>query len=363
MGWRMLLGVEPEQVRVIAPDVGGGFGGKGLATEDVIVAWLARADRPAGALDRDAQREPGRDGSRPRAADRVRDRRHARRTRPGAAAETCSQDAGAYPDIGAFLPNLTALMASGVYRIPKIDVRVRIGGRPTRRRPGPSAAPAVPRPRRRSSARSTRSPPSCGLDPADVRRRTSFRPTPSRSSTATGANYDIGDYGRALDLALEHRRLRAAPRGAGGAPEQRLAAPAGHRPEPAYVEITNGINETEFGAVEITGDGDAIVKTGSFSHGQGHETTFAQIAADRLGIPIEKITVVKGDTDAVARGTGTYGSKSTQIGGVAAGQASEEVVEHAKRLAAEELEASPEDMVLDLDPRRASTSPGRPSRP
>ena len=147
------------------------------------------------------------------------------------------------------------------------------------------------------------------------------------------------------------------------APEQRLAAPAGHRPERSYVEITNGINETEFGAVEITGDGDAIVKTGSFSHGQGHETTFAQIASDRLGLPIEKITVVKGDTDAVARGTGTYGSKSTQIGGAAAGQASEEVVEQAKRLAAEELEASPEDMVLDLDPRRLPRRRARPSRP
>ena len=71
------------------------------------------------------------------------------------------------------------------------------------------------------------------------------------------------------------------------------------------------------------------MRTGSFSQGQGHETTFAQIASERLGIPIEKITVSKGDTDVVPRGTGTYGSKSTQIGGVAAGKASEEVVETA----------------------------------
>jgi carbon-monoxide dehydrogenase large subunit len=88
--------------------------------------------------------------------------------------------------------------------------------------------------------------------------------------------------------------------------------------------------------------------TGSLSQGQGHETTFAQIASERLGIPVEKITVLKGDTDAVARGTGTYASKSTQIGGVAAGKASEELVETAKRLAAEELEANFEDMQLDL---------------
>ena len=115
------------------------------------------------------------------------------------------------------------------------------------------------------------------------------------------------------------------------------------------MEVTDGISEGEFGSVEITADGEAIVKTGSFSQGQGHETTFAMIASERLGIPIEKITVVKGDTDVVARGTGTYGSKSTQIGGVAAGQASEAVVEVARRLAADELEASSEDMVLDLD--------------
>jgi carbon-monoxide dehydrogenase large subunit len=118
------------------------------------------------------------------------------------------------------------------------------------------------------------------------------------------------------------------------------------------VEITNGVSEREFGAVELTADGDAIVKTGSFSTGQGHETTFAQIVADRLGIPLERITVIKGDTDLVARGTGTYGSKSVQIGGVAAGLASDQVVERGKRLAAEELEASVEDMVLDLEAGR-----------
>jgi carbon-monoxide dehydrogenase large subunit len=115
------------------------------------------------------------------------------------------------------------------------------------------------------------------------------------------------------------------------------------------VEITNGINETEFGAVDITAEGEAIVRTGSFSQGQGHETTFAQIVADRIGLPVEKITVVKGDTDVVPRGTGTYGSKSTQIGGAAAARASEVLVDKAKRLAADMLEAGVEDMVLDLE--------------
>src|SRR5262249_5891247 len=114
-----------------------------------------------------------------------------------------------------------------------------------------------------------------------------------------------------------------------------------------YVEITNGIGETEFGEVEITEEGGAIVRTGSFSHGQGHETTFAMIAAEQLGLPVEKVTVRKGDTDEVARGTGTYGSKSTQIGGVAARLAADDVLELAKQLAAEYLEVSPDDLVLD----------------
>jgi carbon-monoxide dehydrogenase large subunit len=116
-----------------------------------------------------------------------------------------------------------------------------------------------------------------------------------------------------------------------------------------YVEITNGISEGEFGAVEITEDGGAIVRTGSFSHGQGHETTFAQIVSERTGIDLERIEVLAGDTDRVPRGTGTYGSKSTQIGGAAAAQASEILVDRAKEFAADALEANPEDMVLDLD--------------
>ena len=94
------------------------------------------------------------------------------------------------------------------------------------------------------------------------------------------------------------------------------------------------------------------MRTGSLSQGQGHETTFAQVVAERTGLAMEKITVTRGDTDDVARGTGTYGSKSTQIGGVAAGQASEAVVKRAKELAADALEANVDDMVLDLDAGR-----------
>jgi carbon-monoxide dehydrogenase large subunit len=257
------------------------------------------------------------------------------------------QDAGAYPGLGAFLPTLTALMSSGVYRIPTIEASVTAvltnttPTGPYRGAGRPEAAQMIERAIDLYAAEA-------GLDPADVRRRNFIDPDAFPFTTAAGAAYDSGDYAGALERALEHagypdlRQEQGRRRDAG---DQSLLGVG----MSVYVEITNGVAETEFGAVEITPDGGAILKTGSFSQGQGHETTFAQIASETLGIPIEEITVLKGDTDAVPRGTGTYGSKSTQIGGIAARQAAEEVVEQAKRFAAEELEASPDDLRLDRD--------------
>jgi carbon-monoxide dehydrogenase large subunit len=242
------------------------------------------------------------------------------------------------------------MMACGVYEIPTVEIDVKavvtnttpIG--PVRGAGRPEATQMLERAIDLLAAE-------LSLDPAEIRRRNFIPNDAFPFTTASGANYDIGDYGGALELALESagyedlRREQARRRENGGTLQLGIGLSA-------YVEVTNGISESEFGGVSITPTGEAIVRTGSFSQGQGHETTFAQIASDRLGIPVEKITVSKGDTDVVPRGTGTYGSKSTQIGGVAAGQASEEVVEIGKRLAAAELEAAPEDMVLDVDQGR-----------
>ena len=242
-------------------------------------------------------------------------------------------------------------MGSGTYRIPKIDVDIRSVVTNTtttaavRGAGRPEATQGVERAIDAFAAE-------LELDPAEVRRRNFIAPDAFPYQTAAGALYDIGDYGGALDRVLaaagyEQLRAEQASRRESGDGARLLGIGVS-----SYVEITNGIGEQEFGAVEITPDGQAIVKTGSFSQGQGHETTFAQIAAERLGLPVEAVTVLKGDTDTIARGTGTYGSKSTQIGGVAAALAAEDVVERGKRLAAEELEASPDDMVLDLEQGR-----------
>ena len=338
------LGLEPSQVRVVGPDVGGGFGAKGLSTEDLLLCWLARETRrPVRWTETRSENMVAMNQGRAQVLDF-----ELGGTRDGeikAYRLKVLQDAGAYPFIGVFLPNLTALMASGVYGIPKIETDItavvtnttpigafRGAGRP-------EATQAIERAMDAFAAEA-------GLDPAEVRRKNFVPNDAFPFTTASGATYDIGDYGGALDLALrsaDYDGLRA---------EQKRRRDAGEAKQlgiglSTYVEITNGFPEGEFGAVEVTPDGGAILRTGSFSHGQGHETTFAQIVSERLGIPVEKVTVLKGDTDDVARGTGTYGSKSTQIGGVAAGEAAAEVVEVARRLASELLEVSSDDVVLD----------------
>ncbi len=339
-----MLGLDPGQVRVISQDVGGGFGAKMLEVEGVLVAWLARRlGRPVrwtetrtenmlALLHGRAQRlEFSLGGSRDGKVLAYR--------------LDILADAGAYPILGAFLPNLTGLMASAVYAIPKVEVESRsvvTNTTPTTSVRGagrPEAAQASERALDLFAAE-------IGLDPAEVRRRNFIAKDAFPHTTATGATYDSGDYEGALDLLLrsagynelreEQRRRRAE----GGPIELGIGMSA-------YVEISNPVAETEFGEVEITEDGGAILRTGSFSHGQGHETTFAMIAAERLGLPVERVTVVKGDTDEIPQGAGTFGSKSTQIGGVAGRLAADEVVERAKGLAGDYLEASAADVVLD----------------
>jgi aerobic carbon-monoxide dehydrogenase large subunit len=340
------LGLEPEQVRVIAPDVGGGFGGKGFDVEDILMGALARATgRPCRWTETRSEHMVAMHHGRAQWADF-----ELGGTRDGqfkALRVKLLQDAGAYPGIGAFLAVLTQMMSSGVYDIPKIEVDITsvvsnstpIG--PVRGAGRPEATQMIERAVDMYAAE-------IGMDPAELRRRNFIANDRFPIQTAAGATYDIGDYAGALDRALVHAgydELRAE--------QERRRADGSHLllgiGLSVYVEITNGIGEGEFGAVEVTEDGGALVRTGSFSHGQGHETTFAQIVSQRTGIDVENIHVLAGDTDRVPRGTGTYGSKSTQIGGAAAGQASEILVERAKELAADALEASPGDMMLDLD--------------
>jgi carbon-monoxide dehydrogenase large subunit len=186
-----------------------------------------------------------------------------------------------------------------------------------------------------------------GLDAAEVRRTNLIPVDAFPHTTATGTTYDVGDYERALDLVLDsagYEELRA---------EQARRRQAGEVLQlgigvSLYVEVTAGPQASgEHARVAIEPDGSATVYTGSSPHGQGLHTAFATIASEELGIPSELITVIHGDTDLVTKGDGTMGSRSLQLGGSAVLQASSAVVAKAKQLAADLLEANPDDVVLD----------------
>ena len=340
-----LLGLEPSDVRVVSPDVGGGFGAKMVEPEAVLVAWVARRlGRPARWTETRSENMLGLP--------------HGRGQRLSLTLGGTGDgkllayrlevlgDGGAYPALGAYLPNMTALMANGVYAIPKVETKtlsVVTNTTPTTSIRGagrPEATQALERAIDLFAAEA-------GLDPAEVRRKNFIGKDAFPYKTPTGATYDSGDYEAALDLLLrsagyeELREEQRRRRGDGSAVELGIGLAA-------YVEISNPVGEQEFGEIEITEDGGAILRTGSHSHGQGHETTFAMIAAERLGLPVERVVVHRGDTDDVPKGTGTFGSKSTQIGGVAGRLAADAVVERATELAADYLEANAADVVLDL---------------
>ncbi len=185
-----------------------------------------------------------------------------------------------------------------------------------------------------------------GMDPTEVRRKNLIPKDKFPWTTPTGATYDVGDFEGALDLALDasgYQELRA---------EQRRRRDSGDVRQlgigvAVYVEVTNGGGGGEFAAVEVLPNGKAKVYTGSSPHGQGHVTAWSMLASDQLGIAMEDIEVVANDTDLVAQGGGTMGSRSLQAGGLAVHQASIELVDQARKLAADLLEANPDDVQLD----------------
>jgi carbon-monoxide dehydrogenase large subunit len=344
MGLCGTLGLEAEQLRVIAPDVGGGFGAKSsFGAEEALVCWLARRlGRPVRWTETRTENMITLPHGRAQWLDCK-----LGGTKDGkllAYRLDIIQDAGAYPGVSAFLPHLTALLSSGVYAIPRIEVDARsvvtnTAPLTTVRGAGrPEAAQAIERMLDLYAAE-------IAMDPVELRRRNFIPKDAFPYKTAGGAEYDSADYEAALELALDavdYDGLRA---------EQQRRQDVGVRQlgigVSPYTEITNPLGDTEYGRVEITADGGAIVHSGSFSHGQGHETSFAMVVSERLGIPLEKVGFAQGDTDDVPKGSGTYGSKSLQIGGMAARGAADEVVEQAKRLAAELLEASAADVAFD----------------
>jgi aerobic carbon-monoxide dehydrogenase large subunit len=351
-GLARLLGLKPEQVHIITPDVGGAFGAKfGADPEHALVAWVARQlGRPARWTE-------------------TRYENLVAMTHGRAQWQTVTiggkrdgtvlayrleiiQDSGAHVRLGAMLPFLTILMTPGPYEIPKAEAVAKsvvtnttpIGAYRGAGRPEASAA--LERAMDLFAAE-------IGADPAEVRRRNLLPPFTEPHRTKFGALYDTGDYAAALDKALaaagydELRKEQAERRARGDTVAMGIGLAS-------YVEITGmGDGEEsppqENATVEVHPDGTATILTGTSPHGQGHATAWAMLASEELGIPVDKITLKWGDTDLVPEGGGTGGSRSLQHGGSAVRQASQELIEIARERAASELEASAADLRFDVE--------------
>ena len=340
------LGMDPGAIRVVVPDVGGGFGAKvGIDRDALTVAWAAR--RIGGAVRWAETRSENLVGmTQGRAQHHHVKLGGSRDGRIGAYRIDIIQDTGAYPRTGGFLPSLTCLMAPGVYDIPVVQAGYRVSvsnATPIHAYRGagrPEATAAIERAIDIYAQ-------AIGMDPAEVRRRNLISPDAFPFQTKTGALYDSGAYEQALDQVLlfadygglrkEQNRRRVA-----GQPMQLGIGVS------TYVEITAADAVAgETAKLEVHDDGTVTVYTGSSAHGQGHHTAWAMLVQDELGIPMDQVTVIHGDTDLIPDGVGTYASRSLQLGGSAVHKAAVEVREEARRQAAQLLEASEQDIVLD----------------
>jgi aerobic carbon-monoxide dehydrogenase large subunit len=338
-------------VRIITPDVGGGFGAKfGVDPEQVVTCWIAKQlGRPARWSETRMENLLG----------MTHGRAQQHKVTIGGLKDgtilayriEVLQDCGAYPKAGAFLPSLTLLMTTGPYNIPRAEswaTSVATNTTPVGAYRGagrPEAAAANDRAVDLFAD-------AAGVDPAEVRRKNLLPKFTEPHKTAFGAVYDSGDYVTALEKAL------AAADYQGLLAEQARRRAAGDTLQlgiglSSYVEITGPGGEAggpnENGTVEVHPDGTATVLTGTSPHGQGHQTVWAMIVNQELGIPIDKITVKWGDTDLIPKGGGTGGSRSLQLGGAAVQQASRELLDVARERAAETLEAAPADLVFDAE--------------
>ena len=342
------LGLPEASVRVIAGDVGGAFGAKLMTypEQSVIAAIAKELARPVRWFEYRSENMLA----------MTHGRGQVQHVALGATADgklvgleaDVVADAGAYAGLAPPQLVLTALLASSVYAIPRIRWRgscvyTNTAVMSAYRGAGRPEAIALIERAMDMLAMELR------LDPAELRRRNLIG-GPFPYTTATELTYDTGDYVRALDLALEaagYQELRN---------EQRARRERGDSVQLGiglctYVEMTAVLNTTEFGEARAEPDGSIVISVGTTSSGQGHETAYAQLASVLLGVAVDSVRVVQSDTGAVARGSGTSGSRSLQLGGSAVRGACIALVDMAREEAARRLEANGEDVVLMPDGR------------
>jgi carbon-monoxide dehydrogenase large subunit len=353
----LVLGIPEDKLRVVAPDVGGGFGAKlQVYPEEALVLALAkRLDRPVKWTETRSEHmttsHHGRDQIDYVTLGAKRDG-----TVTGCKAEIIA-DLGAYMQLlTPFIPTLGFPVMGGCYRWPAIDIKItgvftnkmctdaiRGAGRPEATYWVELAMNSLAD--------------ELGMDRLELRRKNFIPKDEFPFQTALGIVYDSGDYHGTLDKLLQKfdvdafRREQEELRGQGvyrgvgfstwvevcGLAPSRAVGPQGVGLYAAFYESAN---------VRVTPTGSAIVYSGTSPHGQGIDTSFAQIAADILGIDPDNVTVLHGDTDQGAWGWNTYGSRSLAVGGEALARAARKVQDKAKRICAAMLEAAPEDIEL-----------------
>jgi carbon-monoxide dehydrogenase large subunit len=349
-----VLGIPEHKVRVIAPDVGGGFGSKiFLYNEETVCTWATRQiKRPIRwtssrreAFQTDAH---GRDHVTDAEVAVAKDGKLL-----GLRVKTTA-NLGAY--LSTFAPAvptyLYATLLNGVYEWPAIHAEVtgvftnttpvdayRGAGRPEAcyllERMIDAAAAAIK------------------MDPAEIRRKNFIPKFDNGYQTKVALSYDSGNYGAAFDKLLgmlDYKKFRsdqAAARAQGrlmGIGFSTYIEACSIAPSKVVGSLGAQAGLWESGKVQVHPTGKVSVFTGSHSHGQGHETTMAQIVADHLGIPMDDVEIVHGDTGRVPFGMGTYGSRSASVGGTAIVMSLDKIKEKGKKIAAHLLEANPKDM-------------------
>ncbi len=343
-----VLGLEESDVRVITADVGGSFGSKaGPGPEETTLGAIAKAiDRPVVWAETRTENFLAMGHG----------RSQLNRVRLGGSADgnlthyqiDITQEAGAYPEAVSFLPFFTSIMASGVYDFDHAAaswVSVATNTTPVVAYRGAGRPEATASLERAIDTFATEA----GIDPAELRRKNFIRPEQFPFESPMGQVYDSGNYESALDLAL---------RNAGYADlreEQQRRIDAGATTLlgigiASYVEITAPgalKSDAEFGSIEVQDDGTVVARTGSTPYGQGHETTWAMVISDRMGVPISDITVIWGDTDEIPSSKVTGGSRSVQLAGSAMADAADRVIAASIDGAAALLEAAPADITFN----------------
>ncbi len=342
-----VFGIPEGKLRVISPDMGGGFGMRGSTfAEHGLVLWAAkRTGRPV----RFTATRSEALASDYHARDNVSKTTLALDENGKFLAFRISTDAamgGFLSNAGPHSPTNNLGGLSGVYTTPHVHAEARgvythTSPTATYRGAGrPEASYAIERTIDLAAHE-------LGIDPVELRRRNMIPPSALPYDTGFVFTYDSGEFEACLDRAIaaadrdgfEARRAEAAERG-----KLRGMGVA------SVIEIAGGplpIPNEESASVRFDTDGGVSVLMGTHSHGQGHETAFAQIASEKLGVPFDSIRVQYGDTDLVHHGKGTFGSRSISVGGAALLRASEKIIDRARKIAAHLLEAADEDITFE----------------